>query len=90
MVLLIFIYMTIHGGTLIPAVWLYVPEISTGREPQFSSLTNWLMCSATIVVFPVINLNYGYAPMFLFFGITSIVLFCLNFFTMMESKPKTV
>ena len=24
-VLLTFIYMTIHGGTLIPAVWMYVP-----------------------------------------------------------------
>jgi SP family arabinose:H+ symporter-like MFS transporter len=24
-VLLTFIYMTIHGGTLIPAVWVYVP-----------------------------------------------------------------
>lgn len=24
-VFLIFLYMTIHGGTLIPAVWLYVP-----------------------------------------------------------------
>lgn len=89
-VLLTFIYMTIHGGTLIPAVWLYVPEIAPGRQPQFSSITNWLMCSATIIVFPVINLNYGYAPMFLFFGITSIVLFILNYFIMVESKPKTV
>jgi len=89
-IFLIFLYMTIHGGTLIPAVWVYVPEIAPGRAPQYSSLTNWLMCSATIVVFPIINLNYGYAPMFLFFGITSIVLFVLNYFLMVESKPKTV
>lgn len=47
------------------------------------------MCSATIIVFPVINLNYGYAPMFLFFGITSILLFIFNYFTMVESKVKT-
>jgi MFS family permease len=89
-VLLTFIYMTIHGGTLIPAVWMYVPEISPGRQPQFSSVTNWLMCSVTIVVFPIINLNYGYGPMFLTFGIISILLFLLNYFIMFESKPQTV
>lgn len=89
-VLLTFVYMTIHGGTLIPAVWVYVPEISSGRKPQFSSVTNWLMCSVTIVVFPVINQSYGYGPMFLTFGVISIVLFILNFFIMVESKPKTV
>ena len=89
-VLLTFIYMTIHGGTLIPAVWMYVPEISPGRQPQFSSLTNWLMCSVTIVIFPVINLNYGYGPMFLAFGVISLMLFILNYFIMIESKPKTV
>jgi MFS family permease len=87
-VLLTFIYMTIHGGTLIPAVWVYVPEVSPGRAPQYSSITNWFMCSVTIVVFPVINLNYGYGPMFLAFGIISLALFLLNFFVMVESKPK--
>lgn len=89
-VLLTFIYMTIHGATLIPAVWVYVSEISPGRQPQFSSVINWLMCSVTIVIFPVINLEFGYAPMFLAFGVISIVLFILNYFIMMESKPKTV
>lgn len=29
-VFLIFLYMTIHGGTLIPAVWLYVSEVAKG------------------------------------------------------------
>lgn len=90
MVLLLFTFMTIHGGTLIPAVWLYVPEIATGNQPKYSSITNWFMCSLTIVVFPVINLNYGYGPMFLSFGIISILLFIINYFTMVESKPKYV
>ncbi len=89
-VLLTFIYMTIHGGTLIPAVGVYVSEIAPGRQPQFSSVTNWMMCSVTIVVFPVINLNYGYAPMFLAFGVVSILLSMLNYFIMVESKQKTV
>jgi len=89
-VLLTLFYMTIHGGTLIPAVWVYVPEISTGRQPQFSSVTNWLMCSITIVVFPVINSAYGYGPMFLTFGVISIILFLLNYIIMFESKTKSV
>lgn len=88
-VLLTFIYMTIHGGTLIPAVWMYVPEISPGKQPQYSSITNWFMCSVTIIVFPVVNLNYGYGPMFCAFGIISLFLFLLNFFIMIESKPRT-
>lgn len=87
---LIFLYMTIHGGTLIPAVWLYVSEVAIGSTPQYSSITNWLMCSATIIVFPIINENYGYAPMFLTFGIISILLFALNFFIMFETKQKTI
>lgn len=82
--------MTIHGGTLIPAVWVYVSEIAPGRQPQFSSITNWFMCSVTIVIFPVINLQYGYGPMFLTFGVISILLFILNYFIMVESKSKTV
>ena len=46
------------------------------------------MCSVTIVIFPVINAKYGYGPMFLTFGIISMALFLLNYFIMVESKPK--
>ncbi len=90
MVFLTFVYMTIHGSTLIPAVPVYVPEIAPGRQPRYSALSTWLMCSATIIVFPVINLNYGYGPMFLTFGVISLLLFIVNYFIMIESKPKTV
>ncbi len=54
-VALTFIYMTVHGSTLIPGVWLYVGEIVNDNTPKYSSITNWFICSVTIIVFPIIN-----------------------------------
>ncbi len=45
------------------------------------------MCSVTIIVFPVINDKYGYAPMFLTFGTISLLLFIINIFVMIETLP---
>jgi MFS family permease len=85
-VALIFVYMTVHGGTLIPGVWLYVSEIADRDQPKYSSVTNWFMCSVTVVIFPIVNARYGYAPMFITFGVISIILFIVNFFLMFETK----
>lgn len=90
MILFATIYMSIHGGTLIPTVWLYVGEVTAGKPPPYSSVTNWLMCSVAIVIFSVVNLTFGHAPIFLTFGTISILLFILNYFIMIETKTKKV
>ncbi len=80
--------MTTHGATLIPAVWLYVGEIVNDNTPKYSSITNWFMCSVTIIVFPIINNNYGFAPMFLTFGVISLLLAIFNAIFMFETYEK--
>jgi len=89
-VLLIF-YNIVYGVTLGPVVWLYVPEIIPSKIVPFATMTNWFGCSICVLFTPiVIQLNGGNPyPVFMFFGVVTLLLYIMNYFLMVETKGKT-
>lgn len=81
------IFMGLHGATLIPAVWLYVPEVATKPEIRWSQVVNWFMCGTSIVLFVLIGQTFGYASIFLTFGTVTMICFIFNSIYMIETRP---
>ncbi len=83
----IMIFMILFGLTLGPVVWLYVPEIIPPRFVPFATCINWIGCSFTLVVAPIImqatNSTY---PIFFMLGGYCLIFSILNFFTLVETK----
>lgn len=83
----IMIFMILFGLTLGPVVWLYVPEIIPPRFVPFATCINWIGCSLTLVIAPIImeSTNSSY-PIFFMFGGYCLIFSVLNFFTLVETK----
>ena len=88
---MLILYNIVYGATLEPVVWLYVPEIIPSRIVPFATMTNWFGCSICVLFTPiVIQLNGGNPyPVFLFFGLVTILLYIMNYFLMVETKGRT-
>ena len=78
------------GFTVGPLVWLYVPEIIPADTVPFATFLNWLACTITIVITPVVTHAVGSPyPVFFLFGGISMILFFLNYIFVVETKGLT-
>jgi len=77
-VTLVVVFFGFHGAFLIPAVWLYVPEIATKQEIRWSQVVNWFACAFSVTIFIIIGSTYGYASIFLIFGTITMICFIFN------------
>lgn len=77
-IILVCLYMfyLIFGFTLGPVVWLYIPEILKPDWIPFTTLTNWMFCLATILLFPILT-NYMGTPVYIFYFLS---LWCIGSF----------
>jgi hypothetical protein len=77
----IMLFMISYGLTIGPVVWLYVPEIIPAKIVPPATFMNWLGCSICVIVTPiVINAADSSYPVFLFFGVITLVFFIINYF----------
>lgn len=73
------IYMIIYGISLGPVVWLYVPEIIPAKIVPLATMMNWLGCSFSVILTPiVIDQTKTTYPVFFFFGGITIIFFIIN------------
>ncbi len=87
-VTLIVIFMGLNGATLVPALWMYVPEVASKQEIRWSQVTNWLSCAISVAVFILIGQYFRYEYIFLAFGVVTMGCFIFNSIYMIELKPK--
>lgn len=86
----IFLFMMSYGITIGPAIWLYVPEIIPPKLVPWATCMNWLGCSICIIATPFIVEGAGSPyPVFLGFGVLTIMFFICNFKMLVESKGRT-
>lgn len=83
----IMIFMVLFGFTLGPVVWLHVPEIIPPRFVPFATCINWIGCSFTLMIAPVMiqAANSPY-PVFFMFGVYCLAFSIINYFTLVETK----
>lgn len=82
---LIFImfFMILFGFTLGPVSWLYVPEIIPPRFVPFATCINWIGCSFTLMIAPVMIQAAGSPyPVFFMFGGYTLIFSFINYFTL--------
>jgi hypothetical protein len=80
------VFMALNGGTFIPAIGLYVADVGSRWTIRWSLFMNWFMCACSIVLFITIADRFGFATVFIVFGIVSMIGFVLNMFFMIETK----
>jgi MFS family permease len=84
----IVIFMGLHGATLVPGVWTYIPEIATKQEIRWSRVTGWFASGTSVALFIYIGQTFGYAAIFFTFGAFTMICFVFNVSYMVTIKPK--
>lgn len=83
---LLIIYMILYSTTIGPVVWMYVPEIIPAKVVPFATTLNWLGCSFSLIILPIINESLGSSAVFFIFGGITIVIGIINAFGIVETK----
>lgn len=80
------LYMAIYGVSIGPAIWLYIPEVMPAKIVPFATISNYILCSIAIIIFPVLNTYVGDYAVFFVFGGISLFTFVVNYFNLVSIK----